>query len=63
MYYMKKGNIPEKAAFKIIAQKADGSLRDTLSIFDQAVNFSNGNISYDTIIENLNIIDLNTSSK
>ncbi|HON20576.1 MAG TPA: DNA polymerase III subunit gamma/tau [Bacteroidales bacterium] len=47
----------EKAAFEIIAQKADGSLRDALSIFDQAVNFSNGNISYDTIIENLNIID------
>ncbi len=47
----------EKAALEIIGQKADGSLRDALSIFDQAVNFSDGNITYDHIIENLNIID------
>ncbi len=48
----------EKTAFDIIAQKSDGSLRDALSIFDQAINFSNGNITYNNIIENLNIIDL-----
>lgn len=47
----------ESAALEIIGQKADGSLRDALSIFDQAVNFSDGNITYDHIIENLNIID------
>lgn len=49
----------EQAALEIISQKAEGSLRDALSIFDQAVNFSEGNITYEHIIENLNIIDFN----
>ncbi|MBP5413041.1 MAG: DNA polymerase III subunit gamma/tau [Bacteroidales bacterium] len=47
----------EKKALQIIAQKADGGLRDALSIFDQMVSFSNGNISYSNVIDNLNILD------
>lgn len=41
----------------IIAQKADGGLRDALSMFDQIASFSNRNISYQSVIENLNILD------
>jgi DNA polymerase-3 subunit gamma/tau len=41
----------------IIAQKADGGLRDALSMFDQIVSFSDGNVTYRTVIDNLNILD------
>ncbi len=41
----------------IIAQKADGALRDALSIFDQIVSFSNNKVTYDAVIQNLNILD------
>lgn len=41
----------------IIAQKADGGLRDALSMFDQIVSFSNRNVTYKAVIENLNILD------
>ena len=41
----------------IIAQKADGGLRDALSMFDQIVSFSGGKVYYNTVIENLNILD------
>jgi DNA polymerase III subunit gamma/tau len=41
----------------LIAQKADGGLRDALSMFDQIVSFSNKNVSYKAVIENLNILD------
>lgn len=41
----------------IIAQKADGGLRDALSMFDQIVSFSGGNITYKAVIDNLNILD------
>lgn len=41
----------------IIAQKADGGLRDALSMFDQIVSFSNKNVSYQAVIDNLNILD------
>jgi DNA polymerase-3 subunit gamma/tau len=41
----------------IIAQKADGALRDALSMFDQIVSFSGNNITYQNVIENLNILD------
>lgn len=41
----------------IIAQKADGGLRDALSMFDQIVNFSGGNVTYRSVIDNLNILD------
>lgn len=41
----------------IIAQKADGGLRDACSMFDQIVSFSEGNVTYDAVIQNLNILD------
>ncbi len=41
----------------LIAQKADGGLRDALSMFDQIVSFSNRNVSYKAVLENLNILD------
>ncbi|MFD2160965.1 DNA polymerase III subunit gamma/tau [Paradesertivirga mongoliensis] len=41
----------------LIAQKADGGLRDALSMFDQIVSFSNRNVSYKAVIDNLNILD------
>ena len=41
----------------LIAQKADGGLRDALSMFDQIVSFSNKHISYQAVIDNLNILD------
>ncbi|MEH6306915.1 DNA polymerase III subunit gamma/tau [Olivibacter sp. CPCC 100613] len=41
----------------LIAQKADGGLRDALSMFDQIVSFSNKNVSYQAVIDNLNILD------
>lgn len=47
----------EKDALHIIAQKADGALRDALSIFDQIVSFSGNNITYQNVIDNLNILD------
>jgi len=47
----------EPDALNIIAQKADGALRDALSIFDQIVSFTGKSISYKDVIENLNILD------
>ena len=47
----------EVDAFNIIAQKADGAMRDALSVFDQVVSFSNGNVTYKGVIDNLNILD------
>ena len=47
----------EQDAAHMIAQKADGSLRDSLSIFDQIVSFAGNNVTYSTVIENLNILD------
>lgn len=44
-------------ALHIIAQKADGALRDSLSIFDRIASFSDQNITYDAVLENLNILD------
>ena len=44
-------------ALQIIAQKADGALRDACSIFDQLVSFAGNNITYKAVIENLNILD------
>lgn len=44
-------------ALHIIAQKADGALRDALSIFDQIVSFAGTNITYEAVIENLNVLD------
>jgi len=47
----------EADALNIIAQKADGAMRDALSIFDQVVSFSGSNITYQNVIENLNVLD------
>jgi DNA polymerase-3 subunit gamma/tau len=47
----------EPEALNVIAQKADGGMRDALSIFDQVVGFSGGNITYESVIENLNVLD------
>ena len=47
----------EKEALNMIAQKADGGMRDALSIFDQVVSFSGGNVTYLSVIENLNVLD------
>lgn len=44
-------------ALNIIAMKADGGMRDALSIFDQAISFTGGNITYQSIIDNLNVLD------
>src|SRR5690606_6374894 len=41
----------------LIAQKADGGLRDALSMFDQLVSFSNKNLNYQAVIDNLNVLD------
>ncbi|MBB3058361.1 DNA polymerase III subunit gamma/tau [Mucilaginibacter gotjawali] len=54
----KKENISyENDGLHIIAQKADGGLRDALSMFDQIVSFSGGNVTYRSVIDNLNILD------
>ncbi|MBC8004654.1 MAG: DNA polymerase III subunit gamma/tau [Verrucomicrobia bacterium] len=47
----------EDEALNVIAQKADGAMRDALSIFDQIVSFSGKNISYKDVISNLNVLD------
>lgn len=47
----------EPEALNVIAQKADGGMRDALSIFDQAASFTNGNITYQAVIDNLNVLD------
>jgi DNA polymerase-3 subunit gamma/tau len=47
----------EEDALHMIAQKADGAMRDALSIFDQVVSFSGGRITYQDVIRNLNILD------
>ncbi len=47
----------EPEALNVIAQKADGSMRDALSIFDQTVSYTGGNVTYQSVIENLNVLD------
>lgn len=47
----------EEEALAVIAEKADGGMRDALSIFDQAASFSGGNVTYEKIIEDLNVLD------
>ena len=51
-----EGVSAEPEALNIIAQKADGALRDALSIFDQMVSFSGKNITYKDVIDNLNVL-------
>ena len=49
-------NIDEEA-LNVIAQKADGAMRDALSIFDQIVSFSGKEITFENVIQNLNVLD------
>lgn len=53
----KEGITAEPAALQVIAEKADGGMRDALSIFDQVAAFCSGNITYKQTIENLNVLD------
>lgn len=53
----KEGFTFEEDALRVIAEKADGGMRDALSLFDQQAVFTNGNIAYDQVIKNLNIFD------
>lgn len=52
-----EGYTTEPEALNVIAQKADGAMRDALSIFDQVAAASMGNISYRAAIDNLNVLD------
>jgi DNA polymerase-3 subunit gamma/tau len=47
----------EPEALNVIAQKADGGMRDALSVFDQVAGFTDGNITYKAVIDNLNVLD------
>lgn len=47
----------EEQALAVIAEKADGGMRDALSIFDQAASFCQGDITYKKVIEDLNVLD------
>lgn len=53
----KEGITAEPEALNVIALKADGGMRDALSIFDQVVSFTGGHITYQSAIENLNVLD------
>lgn len=52
-----EGYTTEPEALNVIAQKADGAMRDALSIFDQVAAASMGNITYRAAIDNLNVLD------
>ncbi len=53
----KEGITAEPEALNVIALKADGGMRDALSIFDQVISFTGGHITYQQTIENLNVLD------
>ena len=53
----KEGIQYEEEALAVIAEKADGGMRDALSIFDQAASFCQGNITYQKVVEDLNVLD------
>ena len=52
-----EGVVAEEAALHVIAQKADGGMRDALSLFDQMVSYTQGNVTYQGVIGSLNILD------
>lgn len=54
---LSQGVVAEDDALHVIAQKADGALRDALSIFDRVVSFSGKNLSREAVTENLNVLD------
>ena len=63
-YVAKSENVDaDEEALRVIAAKADGALRDALSIFDQIVSFSGGHITYKQTIENLNVLDVDNYFK
>ena len=53
----KEGVTYEEEALNVIAEKADGGMRDALSIFDQAASFCQGNITYEKVLDDLNVLD------
>ena len=53
----------EEAVLHLIAQKADGGLRDALSMFDQLISFSGGAVTYEKAVEMLSILDMDTFFK
>ncbi len=58
MFVAKKESVnAEEEALHIIAQKADGAMRDALSVFDQIVSLSGKTVTYRDVIENLNVLD------
>lgn len=57
MVAVKEGFSYEEEALAVIADKADGGMRDALSIFDQAASYCQGNITYERVIEDLNVLD------
>ncbi len=63
-YVAKNENVTaDEEALRIVALKADGALRDALSIFDQLVSFSGNNITYESAITNLNVLDVDNYFK
>ena len=58
-----QGITAEDDALHIIAQKADGAMRDALSIFDRVVSFSGKNLTRQAVTENLNVLDYETYFK
>lgn len=57
-YIAKNENVTaDEDALHVIAQKADGALRDACSIFDQVVSFAGNNLTYKAVIDNLNVLD------
>ncbi len=53
----------EEEALNLIAEKADGGMRDALSIFDQAASFCQGNITYAKVLDDLNVLDVDNYFK
>jgi DNA polymerase-3 subunit gamma/tau len=63
-YVATKENVTtDNEALRVIASKADGALRDALSIFDQLVSFSGNNITYQNTIHHLNVLDVDNYFK
>lgn len=57
-YVAQQENIhAEPEALNVIAQKVDGGMRDALSVFDQVASYTQGNITYQAVIDNLNVLD------
>lgn len=58
-----EGVTAEEEALRVVATKADGALRDALSIFDQLVSFTGKNVTYQATISNLNVLDVDNYFK